>query len=71
LCSNFIAADAVSQLDTLGAAQAGAGSMTDVPHASIADHFMEYPGCGEWFDMRDLGQVFEPCHDMPVGEQMQ
>jgi len=45
--------------------------MTDVPHASIADHFMEYPGCGEWFHMRDLGQVFEPCHDMPVGEQMQ
>jgi hypothetical protein len=22
-----------------------------------ADPFMKCPGCGEWFDMRDLGQV--------------
>jgi uncharacterized C2H2 Zn-finger protein len=22
-----------------------------------ADHFMKCPGCGQWFDMRDLGQV--------------
>jgi hypothetical protein len=21
-----------------------------------ADHFMKCPGCGQWFDMRDLGQ---------------
>ena len=30
---------------------------------SDADHFMECPGCGEWFDMRDLGQVFQHIHD--------
>jgi hypothetical protein len=22
-----------------------------------ADHFVKCPGCGEWFDMRDLAQV--------------
>jgi hypothetical protein len=22
-----------------------------------ADHFMKCPGCGEWLDMRDLGQL--------------
>jgi hypothetical protein len=32
---------------------------------------MECPACGEWFDMRDLGEVFEHCHDAPVCEQMQ
>jgi hypothetical protein len=24
---------------------------------SEADHFVKCPGCGEWFDMRDLAQV--------------
>ena len=28
-----------------------------------ADHFMKCPGCGEWFDMRDLGQVLAHAHD--------
>jgi hypothetical protein len=23
-----------------------------------ADHFMKCPGCGHWFDMRDLSAVF-------------
>lgn len=29
--------------------------------SSEADHFMECPGCGERFDMRDLGQALH--HD--------
>jgi hypothetical protein len=28
-----------------------------------ADHLMKCPGCGEWFDMRDLGQVLAHAHD--------
>ena len=28
-----------------------------------ADHFMKCPGCDQWFDMRDLGQVIEHVHD--------
>jgi hypothetical protein len=28
-----------------------------------ADHFMKCPGCGEWFDMRGLGQVLAHVHD--------
>jgi hypothetical protein len=24
---------------------------------------MKCPGCGQWFDMRDLGQVLEHVHD--------
>jgi hypothetical protein len=28
-----------------------------------ADHFMKCPGCGEWFDMRDLGEVAKHVHD--------
>jgi hypothetical protein len=29
-----------------------------------ADHFMKCPGCGEWFDMRDLDQMLAhvPLH---------
>lgn len=27
------------------------------------DHFMKCPGCGRWFDMRDLKQVSEHIHD--------
>jgi hypothetical protein len=28
-----------------------------------ADHFEKCPGCGQWIDRRDLGQVFEHVHD--------
>jgi hypothetical protein len=28
-----------------------------------ADHHMKCPGCGQWFDMRDLKQVAEHIHD--------
>jgi hypothetical protein len=31
-----------------------------------ADHFMKCPGCGEWFDMRDLGQVLAHGHDVEI-----
>jgi hypothetical protein len=29
-----------------------------------ADHFMKCPGCGAWFDMRDLGAVLD--HERPL-----
>jgi hypothetical protein len=32
---------------------------------SEADHFMQCPDCGGWFDMRDLGQVFEHVGPLP------
>lgn len=28
-------------------------------------HFMKCPGCGQWLDCRDLGQVFEHAGDLP------
>jgi hypothetical protein len=28
-----------------------------------AEHHMKCPGCGRWFDMRDLGEVVEHIHD--------
>jgi hypothetical protein len=31
-----------------------------------ADHLMKCPGCGGWFDMRDLGEVVEHVHDQDV-----
>jgi uncharacterized C2H2 Zn-finger protein len=31
-----------------------------------ADHFMKCPGCGQWFDMRDLSEVIEHVHDEDV-----
>jgi uncharacterized C2H2 Zn-finger protein len=31
-----------------------------------SDHFMKCPGCGEWFDMRELAQVFKHIHDGDV-----
>jgi hypothetical protein len=31
-----------------------------------ADHFMKCPGCGEWFDMRDLNQLLAHVHDPEV-----
>jgi hypothetical protein len=31
-----------------------------------ADHFMNCPGCGEWFDIRDLDQVLAHVHDAEI-----
>ena len=31
-----------------------------------ADHFMKCPGCGEWFDMRDLDQLLTHVHDAEI-----
>jgi hypothetical protein len=31
-----------------------------------ADNFMKCPGCGEWFDMRELGQVIQHVHDAEI-----
>ena len=31
-----------------------------------ADHFMKCPGCGKWFDMRDLSQVLGHVHDVEI-----
>jgi hypothetical protein len=31
-----------------------------------ADHFMKCPGCGEWFDMRDRGQILVHVHDTEI-----
>jgi CRISPR/Cas system type I-B associated protein Csh2 (Cas7 group RAMP superfamily) len=31
-----------------------------------ADHFMNCPGCGEWFDMRELGQMLVHMHDAEI-----
>jgi hypothetical protein len=31
-----------------------------------ADHFMKYPGCGHWFDMRDLSDVLVHVHDAEI-----
>ena len=37
------------------------GTDADGIATSEADHHMKCPGCGQWFDMRDLGQVLS--HD--------
>jgi hypothetical protein len=39
------------------------GSDLDGVAQTEADHFMKCPGCGQWFDMRDLRQVIEHVHD--------
>jgi hypothetical protein len=31
-----------------------------------ADRHMQCLGCGQWFDMRDLGQMLEHVHDAEV-----
>jgi hypothetical protein len=31
-----------------------------------ADHHMKCPGCGQWFDMRDLGRVLAHVHDAEI-----
>ena len=36
---------------------------------SEADHFTRCKGCGGYFDMRDLGQVFE--HEGPLPHPVQ
>jgi hypothetical protein len=39
------------------------------PHGTAqteADHFMECPGCGEWFDMRDLDHLLAHVHDAEI-----
>jgi uncharacterized C2H2 Zn-finger protein len=28
-----------------------------------ANHFRKCPGCGQWFDMRELGQKMAQVHD--------
>jgi hypothetical protein len=50
---------------TKGAVQGGKylGHDADGIAQTEADHFMECTSCGKWFDMRDLGEVFEHCHN--------
>ena len=38
----------------------------DVVARTESDHFMKCPGCGEWFDMRDLAQVLSHVHDAEI-----
>ena len=40
-----------------------AGKDADGIAKTEADHHMKCPGCGQWFDMRDLGQVAKHVHD--------
>ena len=35
------------------------GRDVDNVASTEADHHMKCPGCGGWFDMRDLGEVVE------------
>ena len=39
------------------------GTDADGAAETEADHFMKCPGCGQWFDMRDLGQALAHVHD--------
>ena len=60
----------------LATPEAGAGSMTEARNyrgfdpdgmaETEADHFMKCPGCGEWFDMRDLDQLLAHVHDAEI-----
>jgi hypothetical protein len=34
-----------------------------------ADHHMQCPACGQWFDMRDLAQVMAHIHDQEIEER--
>jgi hypothetical protein len=49
------------------------GERVDGEPSNEAEHFMSRPACGGWFDMRDLGQVFD--HDgllpHPAGDKSQ
>jgi hypothetical protein len=42
------------------------GTDADGVAATEADHFMKCPGCGEWFDMRDLGQLLAHAHNAEI-----
>jgi hypothetical protein len=44
----------------------GNGIDADGVAQTEADHFMKCPGCGEWFDMHDLGQVLAHVHDAKI-----
>ena len=35
------------------------GERVGGPPADEAEHFIRCPQCGAWFDMRDLGHVFD------------
>lgn len=35
------------------------------PAENERDHFTKCPGCGQWVDMRDLGDVFEHAGELP------
>jgi hypothetical protein len=39
------------------------GTDSDGIARTEADHHVKCPGCGRWFDMRDLGQVRDHIHD--------
>jgi hypothetical protein len=39
------------------------GRDVDIAEPTEAEHHMKCPGCGRWFDMRDLGEVAEHIHD--------
>jgi uncharacterized C2H2 Zn-finger protein len=43
-----------------------AGFDVDNVPKTEADHFMKCPGCGERFDMRDLGQILVHVHDAEI-----
>ena len=45
--------------------QSPALTRTALPETE-SDHFMKCPGCGQWFDMRDLAQVFSHVHDAEI-----
>jgi hypothetical protein len=36
------------------------------PPLTEADHFAKCPGCGQWFDMRDLNQILLHFHDAAI-----
>jgi len=41
------------------------GKPKDWEPKSEADHFMQCPACGGWFDMRDLGQALQHVGPLP------
>jgi hypothetical protein len=44
----------------------GRAAMQTASRKPRPDHFMKRPGCGQWFDMRDLGQVLAHVHDAEI-----
>jgi hypothetical protein len=46
------------------------GTDADGLSKTETDNFMKCPGCGEWFDMRELEQVTKHIHDgdFEIGE---